>query len=126
MGNAYEIPNLRFSLPAGAAVERHRFVSVNSTGKGVQATASTQVIGASMNKTADGQVLEIAEGIVMVTAGEAITSGSAISSDANGKAITATAQSQDGTSKVVTAGSLVAGIAMTDAAAGGLVAVKIN
>ena len=49
--NAYEIPNLRFSLPAGGAVARCRFVSVNAEGKGVQATAATEVIGASMNLT---------------------------------------------------------------------------
>jgi hypothetical protein len=29
--NAFEMPNLRFSLPAGAAVARRRFVSVDAT-----------------------------------------------------------------------------------------------
>ena len=116
--NAYEIPNLRFSLPAGGAVARCRFVSVNADGKGIQATADTQVIGASMNLvTADevaagDRIVEIADGIVMVEAAGAVTAGSAVYSDAEGK--------------VATTGTNVAGIAITAAsAAGELVAVKL-
>ena len=45
---AYEIPGLRFSMPAGAEVLQHRFVAVASD-KAVTATASTPVIGVSMN-----------------------------------------------------------------------------
>lgn len=116
---AYEIPNLRFSLPAGGAVARHRFVSVSSE-KAIQATAATQIIGVSMNEvtaaenTAGGHIVEIADGIVMVEAAGAITAGVAVYADANGKA-TATA----GTANV-------AGIAITAAAAAGdLIAVKM-
>ena len=116
--NAYEIPNLRFSLPAGGAVARCRFVSVNSDSKGIQATAATQVIGASMNLitaeeiAAGDRIVEIADGIVMVEAAGAITAGTAVYSDATGKAT--------GT------GTVVAGIAITGAtAAGQLVAVRI-
>lgn len=116
--NAYEIPNLRFSLPAGGAVARCRFVSVNADGNGVQATASTQVIGASMNlitaeeNTAGGHIVEIADGIVMVESAAAITAGAAVYSDANGK--------------VAATGTIIAGVAITGAtAAGQLVAVKI-
>lgn len=116
--NAYEIPNLRFSLPAGGAVARCRFVSVNAEGKGVQATAATEVIGASMNLTTaeeiamNEHIVEIADGIVMVEAAGAISAGAAVYSDANGKA-TAT-------------GDKKAGVAITGAtAAGNLVAVKI-
>ena len=116
--NAYEIPNLRFSLPAGGAVARCRFVSVNADGNGVQATATTEVIGASMNlvtteeNTAGGHIVEIADGIVMVEAAGAITIGTKVYSDANGKAT--------GT------GTIVAGVAITGATgAGQLVAVKI-
>lgn len=86
--NAYEIPGLRYSLPAGGDVERHRFVSVNKS-EGIQATASTPVIGVSMNQTKAGQVLEIADGIVMVTAAAAIASGKGVVADANGKAVDA-------------------------------------
>ena len=116
--NAYEIPNLRFSLPAGGAVARCRFVSVDANGNGIQATAATEVIGASMNlitaeeNTAGGHIVEIADGIVMVEAAEAITAGTAIYSNAEGKA------ASTGTIKV--------GVAITSAtAAGHLVAVKL-
>lgn len=110
--NAYEIPGLRYSLPAGGNVERHRFVSVNESSEGVQATASTPVIGVSMNKTKSGEVLEIADGIVMVEAAAPITSGKGVASDASGKAVTSETP---------------IGITITGTAvAGGLVAVKIN
>lgn len=116
---AYEIPNLRFSLPAGGVVAKHRFVSV-STEKAIQATAATQVIGVSMNEvtaaenTAGGHIVEIADGIVMVEASGAITSGVAVYADADGKA-TATKGTADA-----------AGIAITAATtAGDLVAVKM-
>lgn len=109
--NAYEIPNVRYSLPAGGVVERCRFVSVDTNSNGVQATASTQIVGVSMNKTAAGQVLEIADGIVMVEAAGTIAAGALVYSDANGKA-TAT-------------GTVVAGIAITAGVAGGLMSVKL-
>lgn len=116
--HAYEIPNLRYSLPAGGAVARCRFVSVNADGKGIQATASTPVIGASMNLVtaedfaAGERIVEVADGIVMVEAGAAITSGAAVASNAEGKAIVATGDS--------------CGVAITGAtSAGELVAVKI-
>lgn len=114
----YEIPNLRFSLPAGGAVAKHCFVSVDENGNGIQATASTRVIGASMNlvtaeEVATGdRIVEIADGIVMVEAAEAITAGAAVYSDASGKA--------------TSAGTIVAGVAITSASgAKQLVAVKI-
>lgn len=107
---AYEIPGMRFSLPAGAAVARHRFVSANADSKGVQATADTPVIGVSMNETEPDEVLEIADGIVMVEAAGAIAAGAAVKSDAEGKA---------------TAGAG-AGVAITGAtAAGDLITVKL-
>lgn len=84
---AFEIPGSRFSLPAGAAVERCRFVSADANSNGVTATASTPIIGVSMNKAAAGEVLEIADGIVMVEAAAAITAGVAVTSDASGKAV---------------------------------------
>lgn len=120
---AYEIPNLRFSLPAGGAVALHRFVAVSGE-KAIQATASTDVIGASMNEvtaaenTAGGHIVEIADGIVMVEAGAAVTAGAAVASNAEGKAIAfATGASATGPK---------AGVAITAAtAAGQLIAVKI-
>ena len=88
--NAYEIPNLRFSLPAGADVKRRRFVNVNSSSAGVHATAAGAAIGVSMNEAANGEVLEIADGIVMVEAGGVITAGADIEVGADGKAVAKT------------------------------------
>lgn len=111
---AFEIPGQRFSLPAGAAVERCRFVSANANSAGIPATAATPVIGVSMNKVDVDQVLEIADGIVVVEAGAAITAGAAVYADAEGKATTV-----EGTANV-------AGIALTSAsAAGELITVKM-
>ena len=110
--NAYEIPGLRYSLPAGGAVERHRFVTVDENSNGIQAVANSNIIGASMNKTSAGQVLEIADGIVMVEAAKAVTAGKLAYADANGK--------------VTDTGTVVAGIVITSAVVGGLAAVKIN
>jgi hypothetical protein len=110
---AYEIPNLRFSLPAGEDIARRRFISVNSSGEGVIATAAGSAIGVSMNQAAYDEVLEIADGIVMVEAGGAITAGAGIEVGANGKAVTNT-------------GGIGIGIALTSAAsAGNIVAVKM-
>ena len=117
---AYEIPNLRFSLPAGGAVAMRRFVAV-ANDKAIQATAATAVIGASMNEvtadelTKNERITEIADGIVMVETAGAIASGARVYADAEGKATT-------------TEGAAgVAGIAITAATgAGQLIAVKIN
>lgn len=110
---AYEIPNLRFSAEAGAIVARRRFVVINGSGKGVQAGAGVAVVGASMNDPKSGEVLEIADGIVIVEAGAAVAAGAEVESDADGKAITLATGKK-------------AGFAMTGAgAAGELMAVKI-
>lgn len=84
---AFEIPGGRFSLPAGAAIERHRFVSVNANSAGVTATASTPIVGVSMNKVDADQVLEIADGIVIVEASAAISAGVTVASAADGRAV---------------------------------------
>lgn len=87
---AFEIPGQRFSLPAGADIARHRFVSVNASSNGIPATASTPIVGVSMNQAKTGEVLEIADGIVMVEASAAIAAGAKVGSAADGKAVTAT------------------------------------
>ena len=107
---AFEIPGQRFSLPAGADVERCRFVSADANSNGIPATASTPIIGVSMNKVASGQVLEIADGIVIVEAGGAVTAGVAVAANAEGKAIAG-----DGPAIALTAAS----------AAGELITVKL-
>ena len=118
MLTAYEIPGSQFSLPATTAISRYRFVSINSTGQAIQATASTDVIGVSRNeidpvKYPDAQVVDIADGIMMVEAAAAIPCGSKVTSNADGKAIVAT-------------GGTHVGIAFSDAAAAGtIIAVKL-
>lgn len=84
---AFEIPGQRFSMPAGADVKRHRFVSVNASSTGITATAATPVVGVSMNEAKSGQVLEIADGIVIVEASAAINAGVAVASAADGRAV---------------------------------------
>jgi hypothetical protein len=92
--SAYEIPNLRFSLPAYGNVARHRFVQIKYDeddgaydGSGMQAHGGQQVIGVSMNQAANGEVLEIADGLVIVEAGAPITGGSFVIPDSEGRAI---------------------------------------
>ena len=110
---AYEIPNMRFSAEAGEAVKRRRFVKINTNAQGVQAGVGDAVVGTSMVDATEGEVLEIANGIVMVEAAAAITAGSKVQSNADGKAI----PFDQGT---------VACIAMTKASSGALVSVLIR
>lgn len=113
--NAYEIPNLRFSLPAGGNVKRHRFVAVGAYGYGVQAVEeSNNIIGVSMNEASTGQVLEIADGIVMVEAAVAVNAGELAYSDYSGR--------------LTVVGDVYAevGIILTSAATGELAAVKLK
>lgn len=84
---AFEIPGTRFSMPAGAEVQRYRFVSVNANSAGITATASTPIVGVSMNEVKADQVLEIADGIVIVEASAAINAGVAVTSTADGRAV---------------------------------------
>ena len=132
MLTAYEIPGTQFSLPATTAIGRYRFVSIDSTGQAIQATASTEVIGVSRNeidpvKYPDGQVVDISDGIMMVEAAGKIACGSKVSSNADGKAVEAIDPSQDTeTPFAYNPGTAVVGIAFSDAAAAGtLIAVKI-
>lgn len=126
--NAYEIPNLRFSLPAGEAVARQRFVAVDANGAAVIASAGGAVIGVSMTQAAIGEVLDIADGIVPVEASDEIAAGALVSVAADGKAVTATPSSQAAdTPFAVTEGTVVVGVAITGAAAAGqFLTVKIG
>lgn len=111
--NAYEIPNQRFSLPAGELVARRRFVNVNSDGAGVISTAAGSAIGVSMNQAAAGEVLEIADGIVIVEASGIIAAGADVQVDTAGKAVTKST-------------GIGVGVAMTGAGgAGQLIALKL-
>ena len=119
--HAFEIPELRFSLPAGGAVARRRFVMVGTDSKASQCNATGNAIGVSMNAvetdkgvTAAQQVVEIATGLVIVEAAGTIAAGAKVASDANGKAV---AQASD---------APVAGIAITAGTAGGVMTVLIK
>ena len=112
--HAYEIPGMQFSLPAGAAIARRRFVAVNTSSAAVYPAAGASIIGASMDDAAIGQALTVSDGIVIVEAGGVVPAGSLVSTDADGKAIVAAGE------------ATVAGIAITGATATGLfLAVKI-
>lgn len=120
--NAFEIPGIRYSLPAGGAVAKHRFVKVNAGGLATQADATSAIVGASRNAvetdkgvTAAQQIVEIADGIVVVEASAAIVAGVQVSSTADGMAVTHTTE------------AVIAGVALTDATgAGSFVTVKIS
>ena len=88
--SAFQIPDLRWSLPAGAAIPRYRFVSVNSDGNAVVANATSAVVGVSQNKTAAGQIAEIQDGLVIVEAAAAIAPGALAISNATGLAAAGT------------------------------------
>lgn len=114
---AYEIPNLRFSGASGGSITRRRFVTVNASEQIIQvATQGQQPVGVSSQPTtAVNQVAEVYDGIVIVEAGTAITPGTVVMSDNQGRAI----------AYVSGAGVYAAGVAVTAAgAAGELLSVK--
>lgn len=109
---AYEIPNLRFSGVANEDITRRRYVTPVSDTEYEMADAGEVVVGVSMNDPDDEEVLEIADGIVMVEAGEAITVGMILAAGTDGVAVE------------WSSGNL-AGVALTAGAAGELVTVKL-
>ena len=109
---AYEIPGLRFALESAGVVARRRFVKADAAGKGAVAGAGESAIGVSINSTAAGETLEIADGIVMVEAGGVVAANAVVQSAAAGKAVALTT-------------GIPLGTALTSAAgAGELIAVK--
>ena len=120
---AFEIPNLRFSLPAGAAIKANQFVTVDSSGRAIVCTDTLRPIGVIKNEISakvdrgvepTDQIAEIQDGIVMVEAGASISAGAAVSCNATGYAIPATET------------SIVVGVSLTDATAAGIcIAVKL-
>lgn len=111
--HAFEIPGMRFSLPAGEDITRRRFVNVNASSLAVIATAGGAVLGVAADDAASGAPVTIADGIVMVEAGGIIAAGSQIEVGASGKAI-------------VKSTGVGVGVAITGAAADGqIMAVKL-
>lgn len=84
---AFEIPSLRFSSNAAEAITRRRFVIPTTDDTTSMAESGTAAIGVSMNDPKQNEVLEIADGIVMVEAGATVTIGSEVQSGANGVAL---------------------------------------
>lgn len=93
MLTAYEIPASQFSLPATTDIARYRFVAIDSSGLAVQANTTSTVIGVSRNEInsakSENQVLDIADGIVVVEASEPIACGAKVASTSVGKAAVA-------------------------------------
>ena len=84
-------PLLIFPLKAQANLEQYRFVSAN----GNYCAAGKKSVGVVDFSTDKGQCCPIAAiGLLLVTAGGAITAGSAVTSDANGKAVAATSSDE--------------------------------
>lgn len=84
---AYEIPNLRFSGMANELIARRRFVTPVNDTEFKMADAGEVVIGVSMNDPKENEVLEIADGIVMVEAGATLTAGTVLAAGTNGVAV---------------------------------------
>ncbi len=111
--NAYEIPGFQITLPTqatdAAPIPQYRFMSIDANGCAVLATASTVILGASRNVSNDTiQTVDIASGIMMVECAAAITVGSIVASDAEGKAVSGTDTSMVAMSTTANAGELVA------------------
>ena len=112
MGSAYEIPSLRFSAISAGTIATGRFLKLDSAEKALHATLGDAAIGVSIGSASTGEIIDIADGIVIVESGAAVAVGSPVQSDALGKAITRTT-------------GYILGVAMTaSAGAGQYIAVK--
>lgn len=101
---AYEIPNLRFSGIAGEAITRRRFVKPTGDTVFAMSDAGEVTIGVSMNDPAANEVLEIADGIVMVEAGAQLAAGAEVEAGTNGVAVALSSGIKAGT--VITGGAI--------------------
>ena len=112
---AYEIPGMRFSGVAGAAIARYTLVAPKADGTFINTTAeSKNVVGVAMNDPKQGEVLEIADGIVKVIASDTIAIGDPVKLAADGKV----AKDAGATAKI--------GVALTDGKANGQVTIKLK
>jgi len=86
-----------FSLPAAGALTQYTFVTINTSGQAANTGDGAMPNGVVQNDPgAAGEVAEVAyAGLVQVLAGEAISAGDDIGSDANGQAVTAAGASGD-------------------------------
>lgn len=115
----FEIPGFKLGtqVASAALTERHRFVELTTTGTIAQVdTAGAAAIGVLQDTVAAGDAAEVTiTGVSKVVAGAAITSTGPVTSDSQGRAITAAT------------GNTVNGIALqTAAAAGEVIAVLLG
>lgn len=86
MSNKTYQPLLIFPVKANSDLEQYRFAGID----GNYCSAGQKSVGVVDVSTEKGQYCPVAAlGLLLVTAGGAITAGSAVTSDANGKAVTA-------------------------------------
>lgn len=112
---AFEIPNLRFSGEASEEIEQYRLITVDANGKYKHASIATHPVGASRCPAKPGQVVEIADGIVMVASVDAVKPGKYVKAIAGGKVSEATNFADDSV-----------GVALTASKANGLLAIKLH
>lgn len=116
MKGAYEIPGLRFTGIANKEIPLHRFCKAVAEGDNMFEVcgADDKAIGVSRNHAGIAEPIEVADGICIVEASEAIESGASVAAAEEGKAA------------VATEGGIINGVALTAAsAAGQYVAVKL-
>lgn len=113
--SAYEQPGFSFSLVAGEALPQFRFVKVHTDGTALFADNGERGIGVVQNSPAVGEAATIVNsGIVFVEAGDTVTVGADVASDADGKAI------------VSATADLILGVALTGGADGEYVSVLLS
>lgn len=119
---AYEIPHFQFTLPTNSTIPRYRFVAVDTVNAGeavlFDGTDTNVCVGVSRQTNTedfyegyDTYPCVIADGIMMVEAGAALTAGQKVISNTEGKAIPATGS---GTEVIV-------GVALVPAEAAGVI-----
>ncbi len=90
-----EVIKEALTFTAGGAIVANTFVKLDSNGAVVQAGAGDEVKGVAMHAADSGSYVEVAlinaGNVVRVASGAAVTRGSKVASDANGKAIDAAA-----------------------------------
>jgi len=117
---AFEIPLFDVSLVAGAdlSASQYKAVKVDNTGKAVLCSAvGDPAVGILQNNPKAGQTAQVRIfGVTMAVAGAAVTVGSIVGTDANGKVVAATEATANTTDGTIS-GSRAVGIALESASA---------
>jgi len=107
MSSKLGVQSLSLLAAADLSSSRWRCVTVNSSGQAALANATALTAGILQNKPTSGQPATVCyAGVSKAVAGAAVTAGSRVRSDANGKVVAATV-----------AGNAVIGIALESAGA---------